>query len=235
VTHAATYAGQAARDVPGRLFRSAVFAALAVFLVLALRAKSDGAAPGVAVVGGSFVVLTALVSRLVTKERGLVAVFCGLLASQLALHVTYLFASTGQFAHSGSAGLFCSPAQQASGSCGPAERGGVLLLSVQLLMAVVFAWSMRRADAVVWQLARRGADRARALIGRIGTAIAAALRPLAVPRVPQLSAVAAPPRRLHSRDAAQPCTRRGPPSRRSGRSLPAPAAFARPKAAVALV
>jgi hypothetical protein len=218
------------RAAPLRTLRAAIFAAVAVILLLALRAKSDGARPDLTVIVVSFALLTLLLRPLTSRERSLPVVFGGLLASQLLLHVGYLFSSTGQFAHAGSSGLFCSPATPASGAaCLPTERGGVVLLSVQLIAAALFACWIRGADSVAWQLARQSFGALllslRQFAGSLFKALVAVVPPVAF----SLSPKQIPAPRLHSSLFARECGRRGPPV--AGRLVqpsgnPAPARFA---------
>jgi hypothetical protein len=203
---------------PLRTLRAAIFAAVAVILLLALRAKSDGSPPDLALILASFALLTLLLRPLTSRERSLPVVFSGLLASQLLLHVAYLFVSTGQFAHSGSAGLFCSPATPASGAaCLPTERGGVVLLTVQLIAAALFACWIRGADSVAWQLARQSFGALLLTLHRFAgvlfKALVAVVPPVALSLSPRQ--ILAP--RLHSALFVHECGRRGPPA--PGRSV----------------
>jgi len=143
-------------DAPARTVRACTLAGLTLVLLLALRARSDGETPSLLVILGSFVLVSVLARPFTSRERSWPVVFAGLVGAQLVLHVAFLFASTGQIAHVGNAGLFCSPASTSPvSSCAPTERGGLLLLGVQLLAAALFALWARGADAVGWQLARR--------------------------------------------------------------------------------
>ena len=142
-------------EAPARTLRAAGFAAVAVVLLLALRARSDGAEPPLLVVVLSFGLLTTLARTLTTRERSWAVVFGALVVTQLALHVAFLFASTGRLAHPGNAGLFCSPPTASGTGCLPTERGGLLLLAVQLIAAAVFACWVRGAESASWRLARQ--------------------------------------------------------------------------------
>jgi len=208
------------REVPARTFRAAVFAAVAVVLLLMLRARSDGAGPSLPVVFSALALVTALARPLTSRERSFPVVFAGLVATQLALHVLFLFTATGQLAHHGRAGLVCSPAATSSPSCLPTERGGLLLFGVQLLAALVFAWWVRGADRVGWQLASRPDRLVRAIVDRIArvllTALHAPVPDIAVSVVPQGKSTPKPALPIFA--AEHP--RRGPPRcRRAGSSF----------------
>ncbi|MGH8891395.1 MAG: hypothetical protein ACRDV3_16740 [Acidothermaceae bacterium] len=206
-------------DVPARTFRAAVFAAVAVVLLLMLRATSDGAGPSLLVVCSSFGLVTALARPLTSRERSLPVVFAGLVATQFALHVLFLFAATGQLAHPGGVGLVCSPAATSSTSCLPTERGGLVLLGVQLLAALGFAWWVRGADAIGWQLARRPDRIVRAIIASIARMLVKALSALvpepAVSVAPQAKSVPVPALPIFAVERP----RRGPPRRRAASSF----------------
>ena len=62
-------------EAPARTLRAAGFAAVAVVLLLALRARSDGAEPPLLVVVLSFGLLTTLARTLTTRERSWAVVF----------------------------------------------------------------------------------------------------------------------------------------------------------------
>jgi len=212
-----------AGEAPARTLRAAVFALLAVVLLLALRAKSDGDQPGWPVILASFGLVTALARPLTARERGLPVVFAGLLGAQFALHVGFLFASTGQLAHAGGAGLVCSPATTVpGGGCLPAERGGALLLSVQLVVAALFACWARGAESVSWQLARAQLAALLAFVRRLARARSNALV-IATPVVdfslsPQGKTVPLPRPARFAREHR----RRGPPRRRRSDSSSIP-------------
>lgn len=206
----------AGRDIPARAFRAAVFAAVAVVLPLMLRARSDGAGPPLLVAFSSFVVVTALARPLTSRQRSVSAMFAALVATQLSLHVLFLFAATGRIAHHGRAGLVCSPAAGSHASCLPADRGGVLLLVVQLLAALAFAWWAHSADATSWQFARHPDRIVRAIVARITRALLDALNAL-VPDVvvsvaPQGESAPIPALPVFAVDHP----RRGPPRRIAG-------------------
>lgn len=206
------------REIPARTFRAAVFAAVAVVLLLILRARSDGAGPSLAIVVASFGLVTVLARPLTSHERGLPVIFVGLVATQLGLHVLFLFAATGQLAHPGPAGLVCSPAATSETSCLPTERGGVLLLGVQLLAALLFSWWVRGADAIGWQLARRPDRIVRAIVDRIARVLVTAVRALVpepiVAIAPQRKSVPMPTSPIFAVEHP----RRGPPRCRQARS-----------------
>ena len=176
-------------EVPARTIRAGVFAVVAVVLLLALRARSDGAAPPLLVVIACFGLVVMLARPLTATERRWPAVFAGLVATQFVFHGVFLFASTGHFAHAGSAGLFCSPAAAPSGTaCLPTERGGVLLLSVQLIAAALFACWVRGAESASWQLARHSVGALVGLVRRLATAMLESLAAI----VPDALVFAAP-------------------------------------------
>jgi hypothetical protein len=150
------------------------------------------------------------------------------------LHVGYLFASTGQLTHSGGAGLVCSPATAPVGTaCLPTERGGLLLLSVQLLAAAIFAGWVRGADSVIWRLARASLGALVTAVMRFGAALVSARIALvavvpaaAFPLSPKENSAPRPRLSLFVRQ----CGRRGPPPRcrfdlSSSPSAPVPVAI----------
>ena len=200
-------------EAPARTVRAMSFAAIAVVLLLALRARSDGAAPPVLVVVSSFGLLAALVRPLTARERSWPMVFGALIVAQLALHIGFLFASTGQSTHAGNAGLFCSPPTAASHGCLPTERGGLLLLSVQLLVAALFACWVRGVETATWRLARQTLRALVAAVHQIAVAllrVLIAIVPVAlVFTAPQAESPATSPRWLFVREHG----RRGPPRR----------------------
>jgi hypothetical protein len=203
-------------EAPARTLRALVFAASAVTLLLLLRAKSDGAEPPLLLIGSAFVLLTVLVRPMTARERRWPVVFGVLALTQLSLHVVFLFDSTGRFSHGGSAGLVCSPSA-GSGDCLPTERGGLVLLAVQLLAAALFACSMRGAESASWQLARHGLKRLATALRQPALALFSALLVLlpvaAVCLTPQGDSAPRPRLLLFAREHG----RRGPPR---GRGLP---------------
>lgn len=211
--------------IPARVMRAVVFACVALTLLLLLRAKSDGASPPLAIVLSSFGFVAAMAWILGSRERGTVALLTALVVTQLALHVGYLFASTGQLAHPGSAGLFCSPASVSNTACAPTDRGGGLLLAVQMAVALALALVMRGADAECWHLVRRPRLAMSATIRRLFAAFAvvALLAPAErVIRVVTAWVLPRPPRRLL---LSHDCGRRGPPTIHVTSSLVAAPAF----------
>jgi hypothetical protein len=211
--------------IPARVMRAVVFASVAIVLLLLLRAKSDGANPPLAVVLSSFALLAGLAWAFGSRERGAIAMLTGFIATQLALHIGYLFVTTGQLAHPGGAGLFCSPASVTAGACAPTNRGGMLLLVVQLTVALALALVMRGADAECWQLVRRPTVAVSKAVRRLLTAVAAIALTPPVERV--ISVVTEwvsrrPPRRLL---LSHECGRRGPPARLVTSSLVAAPSF----------
>jgi hypothetical protein len=190
--------------------RAAVFAAVAIALLLLLRAKSDGESPSLAIVLASFGVIAVVAWALNSRERGALAMLTALLTTQLFLHVGYLFAATGRLVHPGGTGLFCSPASVSGESCAPTDRGGLLLLAVQLVVALALALVMSGADAVCWQLARRPALAIAAAARRLLELFAAVALPL-VERVIFLVTTSVPPRRPRRLLLSHECGRRGPP------------------------
>lgn len=196
---------------PARVMRAAVFAAVAIALLLLLRAKSDGENPPLAIVLASFAVIAAAAWAIGSRERGAFAVLAALLTSQLLLHVGYLFAATGQFAHAGGTGLFCSPASVSSDSCAPTDRGGLLLLAVQLAVALTLAVALRGADAACWQLARRPRLAFAAATRWLVAFVAAVVLPARVEQVFCLVATWVSPCRPRRLLLSHECGRRGPP------------------------
>jgi hypothetical protein len=154
---------------PARTTRAALFAVVAVALVTALRARSDGPRPDLLLLVAAAGLVALLARPLTGRERRLPALIGGLIGVQLILRSTFLLASTGHLAH-GSTGLICSPAAAgpSSASCLPTDRGGFALLTVQLIAAVVLAVWLRDVEAVAWSLAR--------LFGRGLTRVTAAVR-----------------------------------------------------------
>jgi hypothetical protein len=207
------------------VLRAAVFAAVAVALLMLLRAKSDGATPSLAIVLASFAAIGAAAWAIGSRERGAFAVLAALLTTQLLLHVGYLFAATGQFAHAGGTGLFCSPASVSSDSCAPTDRGGLLLLAVQLAVALTLAVVMRGADAACWQLARRPKLAFAAAVRWLVALFAAVVLPARVERVLFLVATWVPPRQPRRLLLSHECGRRGPPIGRAISSLVAAPSF----------
>jgi hypothetical protein len=201
------------RQAPAQTARATLFAALAVTLVVALRARSDGPGPGLLMIVAA-VVLVALVARRVTgRERSLPIVFAGLLGTQLVLHAAFLFISTGAIAHAGSVGFFCSPASPggAASTCSPTDRGGVTLLSVQLLAAVLAAIWLRGLDSTVWALARTVArNLTSAVLGRLPRLLSAFTAVAAV-GVRILRETLVIVERPHSMRLCRHHARRGPP------------------------
>jgi hypothetical protein len=176
--------------------RAGAFAALTVTLLLALRARSDGETPSLLVIFASFVLVAVLARPFTSRERSWLVVFLGLVATQFVLHVAFLYASTGQLVHTGSAGLFCSPASTSTvSSCVPTERGGLLLLGVQLIAAALFATWARGAESTAWQLARRPV---RALVRLVAQVIAALFTALTavLPQVTHSCVAQAQPSRM---------------------------------------
>lgn len=216
---------------PARTWRAAAFAALAVALLFALRARSDGAAPDAVVILASFVLVMLLVRPLTARERNLPIVFACLLAAEFALHVAFLFASTGQLAHPGGTGLVCSPAApERIGSCSPTQQGGVTLLVVQLAAALLFAWWARRADCALCTVAREIVVRPVRLVRRLARVLVSAFAVLVAfapldevrcARPHEASILPRQPRRAHA------VGRRGPPRRRRSGLSSTPAAAAR--------
>lgn len=200
-----------ASAVPARTTRAVVFACVALTMLLLLRAKSDGASPPLAIVLSSFGFVAAVAWILGSRERGAVALLIAFVATQLALHVGYLFASTGQLAHPGGAGLFCSPASVSNAACGPTDRGGVLLLAVQLTVALALALVMRGADAECWQLVRRPRLAISVAVRRLFAAIAAIVSLAPAERVIPVVAAWVSPRRPRHLLLSRDCGRRGPP------------------------
>ena len=195
--------------------RAGVFAVVAVALVLALRAQSDGPRPALAIVACVTVVLAVAVRPLTVNERGLGAVVAGLVGVQQVLHVGFLYASTGHFAHPGAAGLLCSPSgPHATGavSCLPTHRGGVLLFCVQLLAAVGFAAWRRGLDRSVWNIARTALGNLGAATHRCAGVLASALEPV----LPARATSCPPARRARPLPSSPLLTRehgrRGPPA-----------------------
>jgi hypothetical protein len=201
------------RHAPAQTARAALFAALAVSLAVALRARSDGPAPGLLMIIAA-VALVALVARRVTgRERSLPIVFAGLLGTQLVLHAAFLFSSTGAIAHAGSVGFFCSPASSAGAgsTCSPTDRGGMTLLGVQLLAAVLAAIWLRGVDSTVWGLARTVArNLASTVLGWLPRLLSAFVAVAAL-GVRILRATAVIVERPHSVRLRRRHARRGPP------------------------
>ncbi len=213
---------------PARILRAVVFASVAITLLLLLRAKSDGENPSFALVLATFGVLAALAWALSSRERGMFAVLSALIASQLALHVGYLFLATGQLAHPGGAGLFCSPASVSGAGCAPTDRGGVLLLGVQLAVALALALVMRGADAECWQLVRQPklviATAIRRLLAAF-TSFAAAVPSTSVGNALFVTATRVSARKPRRLLLSRECGRRGPPVGRALSSLVAAPSF----------
>jgi hypothetical protein len=203
---------------PARTTRAAVFAAVAVVLALALRAHTDGPRPATLVIAAAFVFVFVVARPLTARERRLPAVLIGLLGAQLALHAGFLLASTGRLTHTGSAGLFCSPAAPdgaTSSSCLATDRGGLLLLLVQLLAALVFAGWIRGVDSAAWLVVRTVARNLTVTVAGWLLTLLAALADV-VPAI----ATSGPPRdRVPRRPAAllfaRSHGRRGPPTWRA--------------------
>lgn len=210
--------------IPARVVRAVVFACVALTLLLLLRAKSDGAAPPLAIVLTSFACVAAVAWILGSRERGGVALLAVLVATQLALHIGYLFATTGQLAHPGGAGLFCSPASVSGTACAPTDRGGVLLLAVQLTVAVALALVMRSADAECWHLVRRPRPIA-SIVRRVLFVSAAVARLTPVTRVISLVQAWVSPQKPRRLLLAHDCGRRGPPANPLTSSMVAAPAF----------
>jgi hypothetical protein len=163
---------------PARTARAGLFAVAAVGLVLALRARSDGPRPGVLLLLAATALITVLVRPLTGRERRLPSLVLALVGVQLVLRAAFLLASTGQLVHAGPTGLFCSPASSGAAtlSCLPTERGGWLLLAVQLLAAVLLAGWLRDVEGVTWSLARlfgRGIERFTTGMASVWAALAA--------------------------------------------------------------
>jgi hypothetical protein len=201
---------------PARTARAALFAAVAVALVTALRARSDGPRPGLVLLlaaGG----LVALLARPLTgRERRLPALIGGLVGVQLVLRSVFLITSTGHLAH-GSTGLFCSPATTGADSCLPTDRGGIALLAVQLLAGTAFAVWLRNIEAASWSLARLFGLGIARVIATVGAALAAltgiAPHPLRTPAVaPPTPPSSAAPGRLRLILFSRTRGRRGPPA-----------------------
>jgi hypothetical protein len=162
----------APRTSPARTARAGLFAAVAVGLVVVLRARSDGPRPGVILLLGAMIAITLLIRPLTGRERRMPSLLLGLVGVQLALRAGFLLASTGHLTHAGTSGLFCSPAAPgpAALSCLPTERGGWALFAVQLLAAAVFAGWLRDVEGVSWQLTRlfrRGTSRLAARVASV--------------------------------------------------------------------
>jgi hypothetical protein len=204
--------------------RAAVFAVVAIAILLLLRAKSDGEGPPLTIVLASFAMVAIAAWALNARERGAFAMLAALLATQLLLHVGYLFAATGQLAHPGGAGLFCSPASVSSGSCSPTDRGGVLLLAVQSAVALALALAMRGADAACWQLIRRPRLAFEAVDRWLLALFAAVVLPVVEAVTPVVVALVSPrpPRRVL---LSHECGRRGPPLTRASSPLVAAPSF----------
>jgi hypothetical protein len=211
--------------IPARVVRAVVFASVAITLLLLLRAKSDGASPSLAIVLSSFGFVAALAWTFGSRERGSLALLAALVATQLALHVGYLFVTTGQLAHPGSAGLFCSPASVSGPGCAPTDRGGVLLLGVQLTVALALALVMRGADAECWQLIRRPKVAISAAVRRVFAALTVAALLAPVERTISVVAACVSPRRPRRLLLSHECGRRGPPVRLATSSLAAALSF----------
>jgi len=210
--------------IPARIVRAAVFAAVAIAILLLLRAKSDGESPPLTIVLGSFAMIAVAAWALNDRERGAFAMLAALLATQLLMHVGYLFAATGQLVHPGGAGLFCSPASVSSGSCSPTDRGGLALLVVQIAVAFVLALMMRGADAACWQLIRRP-RLAFAAAARWLLKLFTVLTLPVVERVVFLVAALVSPHRPRRLLLSRECGRRGPPLCRASSPLVAAPSF----------
>ncbi len=217
--------------IPARAVRAVVFASVAITLLLLLRATSDGERPPVVIVLASFGFIAALAWALGSREHSAFTLLSALVATQLTLHVGYLFATTGQLAHPGGAGLFCSPASVSSGSCAPNDRGGALLLVVQLAVALALALVMRGADAECWRVVRRTKLVIPAVVRRLFVAFAgfSAFAVVALPAAVERAichlaewVLAGRPRRLL---LSHECGRRAPPVGRAIPSLVAAPAF----------
>jgi hypothetical protein len=192
--------------------RAFVFAIFAVVVVLALRARSDGPAPALVMTAASVTLIALAARRLMARERSLAVVLGSLLATQLLLHVAFLFVSTGRLVHAGSTGLFCSPSSaNGSASCGPTDRGGVTLLAVQLLSAVFAALWLRGLDRTVWVLARTMSRNLRGVLdnslSRLLGAVLVVVRPAVGPTQIQHAEIEQP----HDADVVRWHGRRGPP------------------------
>jgi hypothetical protein len=200
---------------PARTVRAFVFAIFAVVGLLALRATSDGPAPALLMTGASVGLIAIAARPLMARERSLPMVLGWLLAIQLLLHVTFLFVSTGRLMHAGSTGLFCSPSSGAgSVSCAPTDRGGVTLLTIQLLSAAIAALWLRGLDRTVWMLARTVSRNLRGVIDgwlpRLLGAVLAVVHPAVAPVQIQHAEV----EQLHDVDVVHSHGRRGPPPTR---------------------
>ena len=211
--------------IPARVLRAVVFASVAITLLLLLRAKSDGASPSLAVVLSSFGIVAALAWVLGSRERGTIALLTAFVATQLLLHVGYLFAATGQLAHPGGAGLFCSPASVSGGACAPTNRGGALLLAVQLAVALTLALVMRGADAECWQLVRRPKLLISTAVRRLFAAFAAISLVEPVERLTSVVTARVSARSPRHLLMANECGRRGPPVAFATSSLVAAPSF----------
>jgi hypothetical protein len=142
------------RYSPARTARAVLFASAAVGLVSTL--------------------IAVLARPLTGRERRLPALVAALVGLQLVLHAVFLFASTGQLAHAGSAGLICSPSAAAgAASCLPTERGGWLLLAVQIVAAVLIAGWLRDVESAAWNLARLSGRGFSHLLGGLARVLAA--------------------------------------------------------------
>lgn len=210
--------------IPARAVRAVVFASVTLTLLLLLRAKSDGASPPLAIVLSSFGFVVAMAWLLGSRERGSVALLTALVATQLALHVGYLFATTGQLAHPGGAGLFCSPASASGTACAPTDKGGALLLAVQLTVALALALVMRSADAECWHLVRRPRP-ITSIVRRVLFLFAAVARLAPVERVIPLVQARVSPRMPRRLLLSHDCGRRGPPVSQLTSSMVAAPAF----------
>jgi hypothetical protein len=201
---------------PARTLRAFVFAILAVVLVLALRARSDGPGPALVMTAVSVTIIALAARPLMARERSLPVVLGWLLATQLLLHVVFLFVSTGRLMHAGSTGLFCSPSSgNGSFGCAPTDRGGVTLLTIQLLSAAVAALWLRGLDRTVWVLARTMSRNLRGALDssmpRLLGAVLVVVHPAVAPTQIQHAEVEQP----YDAEVVHSHGRRGPPPMRA--------------------
>ncbi len=154
---------------PARTIRAALFATVAVAVVIALRARGDGPRPSLLLLLAVTTLIALIARPLTARERGLPALIGSLIGVQLVVRAVFLLASTGHLTHAGSAGLFCSPAAPGTAtlSCLPTERGGFVLLAVQLVAGIALAGWLRDIESLTWNLARLFASRVTTLVGSV--------------------------------------------------------------------
>lgn len=201
---------------PARTLRAFVFAIFAVVVLLALRARSDGPAPALVMTGASMALIALAARPLMARERSLPVVLGWLLATQLLLHVMFLFVSTGRLMHAGSTGLFCSPSSGGTGSisCAPTDRGGVTLLTIQLLSAAIAALWLRGLDRTVWMLARTMSRNLRGVLDGSLSRLLGAVLVVVHPAVAPVQIRHAEVEQPHDAEVARSHGRRGPPPTR---------------------